>query len=40
MGTDKKYYSSHMEKEYSSEDLSAEVLKGVSGNLQCRKNGK
>ncbi|MEE4197539.1 MAG: Hsp70 family protein [Bacteroidales bacterium] len=29
MGTDKKYYSSHMEKEYSSEDLSAEVLKGL-----------
>jgi molecular chaperone DnaK len=29
MGTDKKYYSSHMEKEYSSEDLSAEILKGL-----------
>jgi molecular chaperone DnaK len=29
MGTDKKYFSSHMEKEYSSEDLSAEVLKGL-----------
>lgn len=29
MGTDKKYYCSHMEKEYSSEDLSAEVLKGL-----------
>ena len=27
IGTDKKYFSSHMEKEYSSEDLSAEVLK-------------
>jgi molecular chaperone DnaK len=27
MGTDKKYNSSHMNKEYSSEDLSAEVLK-------------
>lgn len=29
MGTDKKYFSSHMEKEYSSEDLSAEILKGL-----------
>lgn len=29
MGTDKKYFSSHMEIEYSSEDLSAEVLKGL-----------
>ena len=29
MGTDKKYYSSHMDKEYSSEELSAEVLKGL-----------
>ena len=27
MGTDKKYHSSHMNKEYSSEELSAEVLK-------------
>lgn len=27
MGTDKKYFSSHMHKEYSSEELSAEVLK-------------
>ena len=27
MGTDKKYKSSHMNKEYSSEELSAEVLK-------------
>jgi len=29
MGTDKKYFSSHMEKEYSSEELSAEILKGL-----------
>jgi molecular chaperone DnaK len=29
MGTDKKYFSSHMEKEFSSEDLSAEILKGL-----------
>ena len=27
MGTDKKYYSAHMEKEFSSEELSSEVLK-------------
>jgi molecular chaperone DnaK len=27
MGTDKKYYSSHLEKDFSSEELSAEVLK-------------
>jgi len=27
MGTDKKYYSSHMKEDYSSEDLSSEVLK-------------
>ena len=27
MGTDKKYYSSNMEKEYTSEELSAEILK-------------
>jgi len=29
MGTDKKYFSSHMEKEYNSEELSAEILKGL-----------
>jgi len=29
MGTDKKYYSSHTGKEYSSEELSAEVLKAL-----------
>ena len=29
MGTDKKYYSSNMDKEFTSEDLSAEVLKGL-----------
>jgi len=29
MGTDKKYFSSHMEKDYSSEDLSSEILKGL-----------
>jgi molecular chaperone DnaK len=29
MGTDKKYFSSHMEREYRSEDLSAEILKGL-----------
>ena len=29
MGTDKKYYSSNMDKEFASEDLSAEVLKGL-----------
>jgi molecular chaperone DnaK len=29
MGTDKKYYSSNMDKNFTSEDLSAEVLKGL-----------
>jgi len=29
MGTDKTYYSSHMGKEYHSEELSAEILKGL-----------
>lgn len=29
MGTDKNYYSSHMERDYSSEELSAEILKGL-----------
>ena len=34
MGSDKKYYSSHMEKEFSSEELSAEVLKNLKSITQ------
>tara|TARA_Y100000768_G_scaffold376991_1_gene349707 strand:- start:7893 stop:10415 length:2523 start_codon:yes stop_codon:yes gene_type:complete len=34
MGSDKKYYSSHMEKEFSSEELSAEVLKELKSITQ------
>ena len=34
MGSDKKYYSSHMEKDFSSEDLSSEILKNLKSLTQ------
>ena len=34
MGTDKKYHSSKMDKDYSSEELSAEVLKYLKSKVQ------